>query len=111
TLSPVAPEGTVNHYVHLPAPTNHFLLELANLPGSFTIVITRGRTYLVLIITANSNTDHRDDVDFLVQGCRASNPDGRFRLGKGVMFADGTNLIGDTVQVGNGLSGSSATRC
>jgi hypothetical protein len=27
------------------------------------------------------------------------------------MFADGTNLIGDTVQVGNGLSVSSRTRC
>ena len=34
----------------------------------------------------------------------ASNPDGRFRLGKNVIFADGTNLIGDTVQIGNGSS-------
>src|SRR5262249_13910880 len=104
-------DGTGSYNVPLPAPTDHYLVELANLPGSFTIVIPGGGTYLVLIITGNSNTDHRDDVDFLVQGCRASNPDGRFRLGKGVMFADGTNLIGDTVQVGNGLSVSSGTRC
>src|SRR5262249_54151946 len=124
--------------------------------------IPGGGTYLVLIITGNSNTDHRDDVDFLVQGCGppmttttsttpstkhstttssttttttlpiickclgvpflvaregkinndadvrasagASTSGARFRLGKGVMFADGTSLIGDTVQIGNGSS-------
>jgi hypothetical protein len=168
-------DGSGNYNVGLPARTDHYLVALANLPGSFTIVIPGGGTYLVLIVTGNSATDHRDDVDFLVQGCGpattttststttpstkhstttttpsttstttsttssttttvpvvctcpgvpflvaregkinndadvrasagASNPGGRFRLGKNVVFADGTNLIGDTVQIGNGSS-------
>ena len=148
-------DATGSYNVPLPARTDNYLVELANLPGSFTIVIPGGGTYLVLIVTGNSNTDHRDDVDFLVQGCGpvttttsstttsttssttttlpiickcpgvpflvaregkinndadvrgtagASNVGGRFRLGKGVMFADGTKLIGDTVQIGNGSS-------
>jgi hypothetical protein len=168
-------DGSGNYNVGLPARTDHYLVALANLPGTFTIVIPGGGTYLVLIVTGNSNTDHRDDVDFLVQGCGpvttttststttpstkpsttttstiattsttsttssttttvpvvctcpgvpflvaregkinndadvrasagASNPGGRFRLGKNVVFADGTNLIGDTVQIGNGSS-------
>jgi hypothetical protein len=151
-------DGSGNYNVGLPARTDHYLVALANLPGSFTIVIPGGGTYLVLIVTGNSATDHRDDVDFLVQGCGpttttnpsttstttsttssttttvpvvctcpgvpflvaregkinndadvrasagASNPDGRFRLGKNVIFADGTNLIGETVQIGNGSS-------
>jgi len=157
-------DGSGNYNVGLPARTDHYRVALANLPGSFTIVIPGGGTYLVLIVTGDSNTDHRDDVDFLVQGCGpattttststttpsttstttsttssttttvpvvctcpgvpflvaregkinndadvrasagASNPGGRFRLGKNVIFADGTNLIGDTVQLGNGSS-------
>jgi len=157
-------DGSGNYNVGLPARTDHYRVALANLPGSFTIVIPGGGTYLVLIVTGDSNTDHRDDVDFLVQGCGpattttststttpsttstttsttssttttvpvvctcpgvpflvaregkinndadvrasagASKPGGRFRLGKNVIFADGTNLIGDTVQLGNGSS-------
>ena len=61
-------DGTGSYNVPLPARTDHYLVELANLPGSFTIVIPGGGTYLVLIITGSSNTDHRDDVDFLGSG-------------------------------------------
>src|SRR5262245_7723575 len=161
-------DGTGSYNVPLPARTDHYLVQLMGLPPAFTIVTPPGGTYIVLIVTGTSATDHRDDVDFLVQGCApvttttstttttkptttstsssttstssstttslpivckcpgvpflvaregkvnndgdvrasfgASNVGGRIRLGKNVVMADGTRLIGDTVQIGNASS-------
>src|SRR5262249_41282783 len=64
-----ATDGTGSYNVPLPARTDHYLVQLVGLPPAFTIAIPPGGTYTVLIVTGNSATDHRDDVDFLVQGC------------------------------------------
>ncbi len=164
--------------VGLPARTDRYRVELIGLPAGFTIVIPPGGTFTVQIITGNSATDHKDDVDFLLQGCAptttttstststtkkpttttssstttttkptttttttststttlpvvctcpgvpflvgrdvrinndadvraslgANGFGGRVRFGKNVVMADGTRVIGDTVQLGNASS-------
>ncbi len=58
-----------DYNIGLPARTDRYTVEIENLPAGFTIVIPGGGTYTVQIITGNSNTDHMDNVDFLLQGC------------------------------------------
>jgi SdrD B-like domain len=55
--------------IGLPARTDRYTVEIENLPAGFTIVIPGGGTYTIQIITNNSQLDHKDGVDFLLQGC------------------------------------------
>jgi hypothetical protein len=137
--------------VGLPARTDRYRVELVGLPAGFSVVVPGGGAFTVQIITGGP-LDHKDDVDFLLEGCApttttttststttttttppivcvcpavpflvagdakinndaavsgsvgANNLGGRVRLGKDVIVADGTRLIGDTVQIGNSSS-------
>lgn len=60
--------GSGEYAVALPARTDRYRVELINLPAGFTVVVPGGGTYTVLIVTGKSN-DHKDNVNFLVQGC------------------------------------------
>src|SRR6516164_8381725 len=64
-----ATDGSGAYFIGLPTRTDRYLVELLNLPAGFTIVIPGGGTYTVQIITGNSQTDHQDGVNFLLQGC------------------------------------------
>ena len=55
--------------IGLPARTDRYDVFPTGLPGSWTIVLPVDGSYTVQIVTGNSATDHKDDVDFLVQGC------------------------------------------
>src|SRR5215468_1629044 len=61
-------DATGLYYIPLPARTDRYTVELVGLPGSFNVVVPPGGTYTIQIITASAN-DHKDGVDFLVQGC------------------------------------------
>src|SRR5262245_61424729 len=54
--------------VGLPARTDRYLVELINLPAGFSVVVPGGGTFTVQIITGGP-LDHKDDVDFLLEGC------------------------------------------
>ena len=55
--------------IGLPARTDRYNVFPTGLSGSWTMVLPVGGSYTVQIVTGNSATDHKDDVDFLVQGC------------------------------------------
>src|SRR5262245_17038796 len=54
--------------VGLPARTDRYLVELVGLPAGLFVVAPGGGTYTVQIITGGP-LDHKDDVDFLLEGC------------------------------------------
>ena len=62
-------DGSGSYNIGLPTRSDHYRVEIVNLPAGFTIVIPGGGTYTIQIITGNSDTDHKDNVDFLLQGC------------------------------------------
>jgi hypothetical protein len=55
--------------IGLPGRTDRYLVMPVSLPGGWTIVFPVGGSHLVQIVTGNSSTDHKDNVDFLAQGC------------------------------------------
>jgi hypothetical protein len=55
--------------IGLPARTDRYVVMPVSLPAGWTIVLPVGGSYLVQIVTGNSATDHKDNVDFLAQGC------------------------------------------
>jgi hypothetical protein len=55
--------------IGLPGRTDRYNVFPTGLSGSWTIVLPAGGSYTIQIVTGNSSTDHKDDVDFLVQGC------------------------------------------
>jgi hypothetical protein len=59
--------------IGLPARTDRYSVRLINLPSGWTVVNPAAGNWVVQITTGNSSTDHKDDVNFLVQGC-ASRP-------------------------------------
>src|SRR4029453_8436499 len=54
--------------VGLPARTDRYRVELVGLPAGFSVVVPGGGTFTVQIITGGP-LDHKDDVDFLLEGC------------------------------------------
>src|SRR5262245_2921229 len=58
------------YQIDLPARSDTYLVEVINLPSGFSVVLPAGGTHTVVIITGNTSTDHKDGVDFLLQGCK-----------------------------------------
>jgi hypothetical protein len=55
--------------IGLPGRTDRYNVFPTGLSGSWTIVLPVGGSYTIQIVTGDSSTDHKDNVDFLVQGC------------------------------------------
>jgi len=68
TFSDVS-DGTGFYYIGLQARTDDYLVSLSNLPGGQSVVVPASGSYLIHIVTGNSQLDHAENVNFLVQGC------------------------------------------
>jgi hypothetical protein len=55
--------------IGLPARTDRYSVRLINLPSGWTVVNPSAGNWVVQITTGNSSTDHKENVNFLVQGC------------------------------------------
>lgn len=63
-----ATDGNGFYEIGLPGRTDRYRVELIGLPGGWVVVLPAGGSHTVQIITGGPN-DHKDDVNFLVQGC------------------------------------------
>ena len=62
-------DGSGSYNISLSARTADYKVEITGLPGGFTIVIPATMFYSIHVVRGNSQTDHADNVDFLLQGC------------------------------------------
>lgn len=61
-------DGSGFYSIGLPGRTDRYTVELIGLAGGLTVVLPVGGTHTVQIVTGTSQ-DHKDNVNFLVQGC------------------------------------------
>jgi hypothetical protein len=64
-----ASDSSGYYYIGLPARTDDYLVSLSGLPGGQAVVVPASGSWSIHIVTGNSQLDHADNVNFLVQGC------------------------------------------